>query len=220
MKPVIIFGNSKFAELAYFYLISDSDFRVAGFTVDESFLHKDSYKNLPIISFQKIEEKFPPSHYDMFIPLGYREVNFLREKKYKESKLKGYNLISYISSKSVVETNMIGENCFIGENNIIQPYSKIGNNCIIRSACFIGHHSVIDNNCFIASHAVIGGSVKIGSGSFVGLNATIKENISIGKKNIVGACSLIKNNSDDFAVFGARATKQSKVPSYQLKKII
>jgi hypothetical protein len=40
------------------------------------------------------------------------KMNTLRKKIYEEGKTKGYEYISYISSKATVCNNKIGENCF------------------------------------------------------------------------------------------------------------
>ena len=43
--------------------------------------------------------------------------------------MKGYKLASYVSSKATLLNNrQFGENCFIFEDNTIQPFVKIGNN--------------------------------------------------------------------------------------------
>ncbi len=219
MKPIIIYGIGQFAEVAHFYITNDRSFEIAGFTVEENFLKQSIFKELPVVSFEKVQDKFPPSEYDMFIPISYKKVNSIRKEKYKEAKSKGYFLVSYISSQAIVNTKEIGDNCFILENNVIQPFTKIGNNCIIWSGNHIGHHSLIKDDCFISSHCVISGSVVIEQGCFLGVNSTIRDNISLGKENIIGAGSLILRDTSDNAVFSPKCDIPSKVTSNRVKKI-
>ena len=73
-----------------------------------------------------------------------KNLNRIREKIYNEGKKKGYDFYSYVSPKATVLTNKIGENCFILEDNTIQPFVEIGNNCVLWSGNHIGHHSKID----------------------------------------------------------------------------
>ena len=40
MKPLIIFGIGQIAEVAYYYFSEDSDYNVAGFTVDDTYLDR------------------------------------------------------------------------------------------------------------------------------------------------------------------------------------
>ena len=72
-----------------------------------------------------------------------------------KGKKKGYDFYSYVSPKATVLTNKIGENCFILEDNTIQPFVEIGNNCVLWSGNHIGHHGKIDDHVFITSHCVV-----------------------------------------------------------------
>ena len=88
----------------------------------------------------------------MFIAMGYKRLNRLRTKFFDSAEEKGYDLISYVSSKAFIWRNVeIGKNCFIFEDNTIQPFVNIGNNVTLWSGNHIGHHSIIEKNCFISS---------------------------------------------------------------------
>ena len=219
MAKIIIFGVGQIAELAHFYFTNDSEHEVVAFTVDSEFLKNDKFHNLPVFDFEIIEKKYPPNKYKMFLPISYNKVNKIRAEKFKIAKNKGYDCVSYISSKANHYNTSIGENCFIFENNVIQPYTIIGDNCILWSGNHIGHHTIIKDHCFLASQVVISGSVIIGEYSFIGVNATIRDNIKIGKENVIGASSLILNDTDDKSVFSPRETEKSRVPSNKLRVI-
>lgn len=219
MAKVIIFGVGQIAELAHFYLQNDSEHEVVAFTVDKEYMTEGQFHELPVVEYEKVVEKYPPNKYKIFIPISYKKVNKIRTEKYKDAKKKGYSFVSYISSKAICYSDSIGENCFIFENNVIQPFTKIGNNCILWSGNHIGHHTTIEDNCFLASHVVVSGSVTIGEYSFIGVNATIRDNVKIGRENVIGASSLILSDTDDRAVFSPRETKKSKVSSNRLRGI-
>ncbi|TDX58919.1 acetyltransferase [Orenia marismortui] len=219
MAKVIIFGVGQIAELAHFYLENDSDHEVVAFTVDKEYMIKDEFHDLPVVEYEKVTEEYPPEKYSMFIPISYKKVNKIRAKKYKESKNKGYDFITYISSEARCYSDEIGENSFIMEDNVIQPFTRIGDNCILWSGNHIGHHTIIEDNCFLASHVVVSGSVRIGEYSFIGVNATIRDNIKIGKENVIGASSLILSDTEDKAVFSPKETEKSRVPSNRLRGI-
>lgn len=56
MKKVILFGLNDFAELAYFYLVNDSEYEVFAFCVNEKYLPLEKvYKGLPVVAFEEIE---------------------------------------------------------------------------------------------------------------------------------------------------------------------
>ena len=217
---VIIFGTGEISQIAHHYLQEDERYEVCGFTMDNEFIEEKKFKNLSIIPFHLIEQKFPADKFKLFIPLSYAQVNKLREKKFIEARNKGYDFISYIHPKANISSNAnIGKNCFIFEDNTIQPYVTIEDNCILWSGNHIGHHSTIKANCFITSHVVISGGCEIGENTFIGVNATLRNHIKVGKLNVIGASALILNDTEDNKVFMETGTEASKVPSDRLRKI-
>ncbi|MCK9482635.1 MAG: acetyltransferase [Bacteroidia bacterium] len=220
MKKVVIFGTTDFAEIAHYCLSNNPEYEVVCFTIDSEYLIKKEFSNLPVFEFETIEENFPPSDYYMFIAVGYNKMNKAREKKYFDAKNKGYELITYISPNASVYNNVkIGDNCFIFEDNTLQPFTQVGNNTILWSGNHLGHHSIIGDNCFITSHVVIAGRVNIGDNSFIGINSTIRDNVNIGKENLIGAGSLILKDTEERAVYSPEETVKSKVPSNRLRGI-
>lgn len=217
MAKVVIFGVGQIAEIAHFYLTNDSEHEVVAFTVDKEFLRDDVYYDLPVIAYEDLVNHYTPDEYKMFIPISYKKVNKLRAKKFTDAKSKGYECISYISSKATYYGTPVGENCFIFENNVIQPFTKIGDNCILWSGNHIGHHSIIENHCFLASHVVISGKVIVGEYSFLGVNSTIADNVVIGKANVIGSGAIIFKNTEDNSVYSPVETEKSKVPSNRLR---
>jgi sugar O-acyltransferase (sialic acid O-acetyltransferase NeuD family) len=218
-KKLIIFGTGQIAQLAYYYFSSDSEYSIQGFSVDKEYIESDDFFGLPVIAFEEIQASFPPEDYEMFIALSYSEVNSIRKKKYFAAKEKGYKLASYISSRATILNNMsIGDNCFILENNTIQPFVSIGNNVTLWSGNHIGHHSAICDHVFIASHVVVSGGVHIGSQSFLGVNATLINNISIGDGCVIGAGALVNSNVESHLVIKSNASN-SIFSTDELKKI-
>lgn len=220
MKKIIIFGNSQFAEVANFFLSNDSPYEVIAFTVNREFITEDSFLNLPVIPFEEIEEKYPPSEYSMFIAIAYSQLNKTRAKIFQLAKEKGYDLISYVSSKATTwEGLSIGENCFILENVVIQPFVKIGDNVIIWSGNHIGHHTSIGDHCFITSHVVISGNVVIEPYCFLGVNSTIRDGIKISSECVIGAGAVILEDTLPKQVYSNTSTKLLSISSDKLKHL-
>jgi sugar O-acyltransferase (sialic acid O-acetyltransferase NeuD family) len=217
---VIIFGIGEISQIVYHYLKEDERYEVFGFTLDEKFIKENKFEGLSIIPFHLIEQKHPADKFKLFIAVGYTQVNQLRKKKFIEARDKGYDFISYIHPKvNISSSTYIGKNCFIFEDNTIQPHVTIEDNCVLWSGNHIGHHSTIRANCFITSHVVISGGCEIGENTFIGVNATLRNHIKIGKSNVIGARALILNDTEDNKVFMETGTEASKVPSNRLKKI-
>ncbi|NVM17282.1 MAG: acetyltransferase [Candidatus Lokiarchaeota archaeon] len=206
-ERLILFGIGQNAEVAYYYFKHDSPYEIVAFTLDREWMKRDRFHNLPVIAFDEIENVYPPEKYKMFVSISFTNLNKLRKKKYQEAKEKGYELISYVCSRATTWPNLdIGDNCFIFEDNVIQPYVKIGNNVILWSGNHIGHHTTISDHCFIASHVVISGSVTVGERCFFGVNSTIRDNIKIAKNCVIGAGAIItKDTVENGIYYGPRA---------------
>ncbi|MFC3907939.1 acetyltransferase [Legionella dresdenensis] len=219
MKKLIIFGITDAAELAHYYFSRDTEYHVTAFSVDREYLDTDRFCGLPVVPFEQLAATYPPNEYDLFIALGYSNLNQNRKMKYYAAREMGYRLASYISPHATVLNNNIGDNCFILEDNTIQPFVTIGNNVTLWSGNHIGHHSRIGDHCFLASHIVISGRVEIGECCFIGVNATFRDHITVGAKTIIGAGSLILSSCEPEGVYIGSATERSRVPSHRLKKI-
>lgn len=218
-KSLVIFGLGDIAQLAHYYFSTDSDYEVVAFTVDAAYMTATEFCGLPVVPFDGLEKQYAPDSYDMFVALSYSKLNQVRKEKYLSAKKLGYRLASYVSSKAtVLNEYKIGDNCFILEDNTIQPFVTIGNNVTLWSGNHIGHHSTIHDHCFIASHIVVSGGVEIGEACFVGVNATLRDHIKIGEKCVIGAGSLIMVNTEPEGLYIGQTTDRSEWPSVRLNK--
>jgi sugar O-acyltransferase (sialic acid O-acetyltransferase NeuD family) len=212
MSKVVLFGTTQIAEVAHFYLTHDSEHEVVAFTVHRDRLKESTFRGLPVVPFDTITATHPSVAFKMFIAIGYSKVNAIRAAVYHEAKAKGYELITYLSSKCTHwGDTRIGDNCFILEDNTLQPFVTIGNNVVLWSGNHIGHHASIGDHCFISSHVVVSGNVKIGPSCFIGVNTTIRDTIAIGEGCIIGAGSLIMRPCRDKEVYiPARTVKDER----------
>ncbi len=218
MADIVIFGLLDTAELAHYYLENDSEHNVVAFTVDREYRTVDTFKGLPVIDFEVIEKEYPKEDYCLFAPMTGKGMNKLRASVYQRGKTLGYTFISYVSSKATIFDNEIGENCFILEDNTIQPFTKIGNNVVLWSGNHIGHHGEIKDHVFFTSHVVMSGHCIIESYCFFGVNATIRDysHIAEGTLLSMGAC-LTKQKTEAWGVYlGTPAKKLGDKKSYDL----
>lgn len=212
-KKIVIFGAGDIAQLAWFYFTHDSSCEVAAFTVDRDYAKSERFQDLPLVPFDEIEHRFPPDQFDMFVALSYAKRNTVRETKYTEANAKGYALVSYISTRlTIFEGTSVGKNCFLLEDNTIQPFVTIGDNVTLWSGNHIGHHSTIGDNCFITSQVVISGGVEVGRNCFIGVNTTVRDHVRIGDRCLIGAGSLILGSTEPGTVYVASETTASEKP--------
>lgn len=217
-KQVVIFGTGDFARIASVYLSKDSPYEVVAFTVNEKYLDTPTLLGKPVVPFETLEQTHPPERHAMFVAIGFSRVNKARAEIYAACKAKGYQLISYINSKATHWGEIeIGDNCFVFENNVIQPFVKIGNDVILWSGNHIGHDAVIGNHCFITSHAVISGNARIGDYCFVGVNSTVRDGAVVAPETVLGAGALILKDTPAQGVYKGIPAELSSVPSSRLK---
>ena len=190
-KNIFIFGLLENADMAFYYFQNDTEnYNVVGFTADNPDIN--IFNNKPVIAYNDLKDKYKPNEIEIFAPIS---KNLSRYKIFNRIKSDGYNLPSYLSSKSLFwNKNAIGQNCFIQEFNNIQYGTNIGNNCIIWAGNHIGHHGKLDHSIQITSQVVISGRNNIEPFCYFGVNSSTIDGIKIHEKTILGMNSgLIKN---------------------------
>lgn len=220
MRKLVIFGTGDIAQLAWHYFATDTDYDVVAFTVDREYLSGETFCDLPLVPFESISDRFPTHDHAFFVALSYSGLNSLRRDKYLAAKAIGYPIASYVSSRATLLSDTpIGENCFILEDNTIQPFVTIGDNVTLWSGNHIGHHSTVRDHTFIASHVVVSGGCDIGERCFIGVNATLRDHVKVGDRCVIGAGALILSDAEPEGVYLGPETPRSRVPSSRLRRI-
>ena len=187
-KPVVMFGDGKLARTFLYFLEHDSPFEVTAIAVDRAWLDAEPVIPLPRVAFEEVTDHYPPETHDMFIALGYRGMNRVRQERFEAAKSLGYRLISHVSPRASVWPDLqVGENCLILDECVVHPYVEIGDDTIIWSGSHVGHGSTVGNHCFIASRSALSGDVTVGDRSFLGTNCTIRDGVTIAPMSAVGA---------------------------------
>jgi sugar O-acyltransferase (sialic acid O-acetyltransferase NeuD family) len=218
MADIVIFGVGDFARLAAVYLRDDSEHDVVAFAVDGEFIDQRELLGIPVVPSDGLLESHPPERFSAFDAVGFSRVNKARAEVYDRLKAQGYELITYVHSSVIRwQESTIGDNCFVFENNVIQPFVQIGNDVILWSGNHIGHDSTIRDHCFLASHVVLSGNCTIGERCFVGVNATFRDGITVAEDCIIGAAAVILRDTEAGSVYGASATPVHARKSWELR---
>lgn len=201
-SKLVVVGDGETAEIAYEYFTYDSTYEVVAFSVEKAYLTKDNLFGLPIVPFEDIESFYDPKKYELYIAISFTKLNRIRTRLYTEAKAKGYKLASYVSSKAFVWRNVvIGDNCFIFENNTLQYHVKIGNNVTLWSGNHIGHRTTIKDNTFVSSHVTVSGFCEIGESCFIGINSCIAGGVKVADDCIIGAGAVVLQNTSKGLVY-------------------
>ena len=217
MARLVIFGAGDIARLAHRYFTSDSPHDVVGFATDREHRTAETFLGLPWIDAEQLTRRFPPSEHDGFVAISYARMNRVRAAKYAFMHDAGYRLATYISSRcTYLSESAPGDNCFVLEDNTVQPFVTIGNDVTLWSGNHIGHDSTIADHCFISSHVVISGHVTVGAYSFIGVNATLGNSIAIGEATLIGAGSVVMKDTRSKSVYVPERTKVFPKPSDEI----
>ena len=208
MKKLLIFGTGEIATLAKYYFETDSDYKVEGFICDDEFYNSDQHEGLKLHKFSDLTSILDINNYYIFVGISYRGLNKIRENIFLKIKKLGFKFASYISSKSQIASNVnIGENCFILENQTIQPFVEIGDNVVLWSGNHIGHRSKLSNHVYISSHVCISGNCEIGERTFIGVNSALADFSKVGKDTFISMSSIVYGNIKDNSVIIGKKTQ-------------
>ena len=214
-SKVVVFGIGKFAEYVSYVINQDSPHEVVAFCAEKDFRPADAVElsGLPIVDFESIEQHYPPEECRMFIAIG---SNAVLKMAFDMAKGKGYQFISYVSSKADSWDNLrLGDNVFVSEGSVAQPCVTIGDNTIIIIS-ILGHHSNIGKDSLI-SCCTLGGNVTVGDNSFIGMTATVRHDTKVGADNIIGMGCIINQDTGDGEVYSEKPTKKRSVSSSRFK---
>jgi len=210
VKQLIIYGNGVIASLCHYYLTRESDYTIAAFTVDASYISSPVFHGVPVVPWDEAPHLYPPDKFRIFIAVGFVQSNRLRESRYFEAKALGYHVISHTSPKALLWDGFkMGENCFFGPGVDIQPYVEIGQNVHVGNNTIIGHNSTIGDHCFISAGALLAGNVTVANHCYIGIGATVRDNISIASNCTIGAGAIILSDTQEHGIYMSK-------PAYKL----
>jgi sugar O-acyltransferase (sialic acid O-acetyltransferase NeuD family) len=217
MAKLIVVGAGVTARMAHYYFTHDSEHEVEAFAVTKEYLNQDTFLGRSLVDFAHVVDLYPPEDYRMFVALGYAKMNKLRAQKYQEAKELGYRLVSYISSRCTFLTeHPVGDNCFILEDNTIQPFVKIGNDVTLWSGNHIGHDVIIEDHCYLTSHVVVSGFTHIHPYCFIGVNATLRNAITVASETLIGAGAVIMKDTVEQGVYLPERAKLFGMKSFEI----
>jgi sugar O-acyltransferase (sialic acid O-acetyltransferase NeuD family) len=221
MKKLIIFGNSPAAIQSHYDFSNDSQYEVVAFTVDRRDIKETELLGLPVVPFEEVENIYLPADFAMFVAVYFNRVNQVRMKYYAEAKAKGYELVSYISSKAIVWPSLVvGDNCMICDGANVRPFTKIGNNTFIMPGAVVGHDAEVGDHCYVAIHAVILAGAKVKDCCVIGGNATILNGVIVAKECVISAGAVINSNTQEKGVYTVAKPTLQPVSSDKMANVL
>ena len=219
-RGLVIFGAGKIAAVLADYFRRDSDYELAGFTCEASFVAASEHDGLPWVPFDEVARRFAPDTHELHVAVGYHQLNRVRERIFDEAKTMGYRLASFVSSRSWPGKDLVcGENCFVADGVSVEPGAVIGNNVALWSNVVVGHHAHIHDHCWLAAGTVVGGSAVIEERCFAALNVTVGHEVTVGADSFLGARALVTKSQPPRSVLIERDTERFRLDSEQFMRI-
>lgn len=215
MSKLLVVGTGAFAQVAADYFEEFGGKEVVGFAADPSPNLPWSFRGLPVTDINNVVDCFSPRETEVFVAIGHRDMNTVRENLASSLNNQGFRLASFVHpSVKLWPTTSLGDHTFIFESNTVQPFSTIGSNVVLWSGNHVGHHSVISDNTFVSTHVVVAGGASIGKNSFMGVNSSVADGMRVGDFCFVRPGANVTSDIPDYAIvssppirFSARSTK-------------
>lgn len=220
MADIVVFGAGQIADVARTYIDAHGPDRIVGFTVDAAFRRGDSFAGRPLVDWEHLERYFPPNQVKLLGPLSYRRLNEFRRNRHREGKERGYSFASFIHPACHNYAEHIGENTFILESNIIQPFVRIGDGVMMWSGNHIGHHCIVGDYCFFASQVGLGSGVQLGDECFLLGKAGVESGLRIGPRSFLGTAVIVRKHLEAGSVVLASASTIAEYSSSRLKRLL
>ena len=205
MKNVIVYGAGEFGSLVSNVVSYIDELNIVAYGDDSLNKSNEKIDDIPIYNMDKLMSFASDNNIRSAIcAIG---DNYVRSEKYNYLNNLGFEMISIVHPKSLIDSKVnFGKNVIIEMGTAIHTCSNIGNNVFLGGDALIGHHNIIGNNVLIGGNVSFGGSVVVEDFVSVGVGASIKPGITIGKGAVIGVgAAVIKNVEPNTTVVGVPA---------------
>jgi acetyltransferase-like isoleucine patch superfamily enzyme len=217
-KRFFLYGNGPHTRVIYGYLYELPGF--AGFVVDDVCVPQtpriDQYDVVP---FSRVREVYPPSEYDVLVPIGFRDFNALRERKSEELKALGYALLSFVDDSVRLPRHYdIAPNCIVIDHASLNDGVAIHEGVFVSSGAMVGHDSQLRRYSWIGSGVAMAGCIDVGEYTILGLNCAVKQNLKLGHHTLVLPSTFVNAHTKPYEAVAAPAGKSLKLDSRRVMK--
>jgi len=207
-RPLVLYGIGAQARTVVNEIDAAGTHRVAGYTVDRTYVSGDTHAGLPLVAFETVETSFSPADYDLLVLVGYRRMRGRRD-AFARARAKGYRLPNIVSPGARLDAGIeMGENNLVGELVYCGPGVHLGDNNVIRPLTHVGHNTSIGSHNFIAPSVAIAGTCAIGDLCYVGIGATVCDRVRLGDETLLAAGAVLTADAPPFSQFAGNPARQ------------
>lgn len=189
-KGLVVLGTGVLARLATSYFGSAGR-GIAAYTEEAPGAATKPGLNAPVVALETLARTHPPDRFELFVAVGNRDLNAVRQRLIAVCRGMGYDLASYVHPSACVSPEaVIQGNCLVLEQCIVGPCASVGEGSLLFAGSLVNHDCVLESCCYLSS-ARLGGFVHVGARSFLGISATVRDCVRIGPDCLVGAGALV-----------------------------
>jgi len=209
-SAVVVFGTGVFPTTLAELLRDEGDLEPVGFCVDREYLSDDQHEGLPVVAFDEVDERFPPSRVSAIVPLGALRMTTFRAEVCSRFEERGYRLTSWISRRANVWSRLeTGPNTIIMPGASVHPFASLGRDVTIRVNAVVAHHCRVEDHTTLTNGVLLGGMSRIGHNSTLGLGAVVRDGITVAPFTFVGAGAVVVSDTEEDGIYvGVPARRQ------------
>lgn len=199
---LVVFGTGTFPS-AFAELVRDEgDLEPVAFCVDRPYLSMTEHEGLPVVAFDEVAKRFPPTSCRAIVPLGYLRMMDFRAEVCDRFEALGYRLGPWVSRRANVWSRLeLGPNSIVMPGATVLPYAELGRDVAVRPNAVVSHHCRVGSHVTIANGAVLGGESHIGHNSWLGLGATVRQGAKVAPYTFVGAGAVVVSDTVEDGIY-------------------
>ena len=89
-KNLLIVGTGPQAQIARDYFSEFTNYKVVGFACHREFKNIDEIYGLPLVTIENLPQGYPPDDIEVFVAIGYKKMNKIRQSVFMEIKNLGF----------------------------------------------------------------------------------------------------------------------------------
>lgn len=219
-KPLVIFGLSEIADVAFSYFSEDSEYDVVAYTVDAAYRDRETFHDVPVVPYEDVRGHFDPAEVSLFVAASYGRNNRVRAALIERAQSDGWTLATYVASRANVWASEIGRNCMIIDTTAVQAGCVVGDGSILWTNTMVGERTRIGACCYIGPTAIIGGNAAIGDRCVIGPLAHVASHRKVGDDCFIGATARVYSDAPAGTVLLEPGTKPLPYTTYDLPPVL
>ena len=213
INSTYVYGVGGMASL--FYRIAEkNNVAIDGFCIEDEYVNGETFCGKPLVAFSQLKAELSDSDISLYIAVGPKKMNRIRERIFLEAKDAGFRLPNFIcQSVYDVSPYSMGEGNIMLNSGCIHSDVVVGDNNFLSSTVTLGHGVHLGNGNFFAGGVIVAGETRIQNRCFFGLGVTVSDNLVIADDSFIGQGCVITKNTEAAATYLAAAAVKQKFTS-------